>query len=140
MNFKEFQTFTDKFYDNLGDKSHLFKLKLMNTKKKLLSKVNFDDYFNELINIDIYRIFFIKFISFLRLNAVFFLGLIKNAEKMNEGILKKMLIDISNMRIVKSDKSGLKNIALKELEYTDFVPIEEELQNDKTKIMAKHIK
>ena len=111
----------------------------MNTKKKLLSKVNFDDYFNELINIDIYRIFFIKFISFLRLNAVFFLGLIKNAEKMNEGILKKMLIDISNMRIVKSDKSGLKNIALKELEYTDFVPITDELENEKTKIMAKNL-
>ena len=28
----------------------------MNT-KKIIIKVNFDDYFNELINIDIYRIF-----------------------------------------------------------------------------------
>ena len=140
LNYKEFEKFTEKFYNKLGAKSHLFKLKLMNTKKKLLSKLNFDDYFNELINIDMYRIFFIKFISFLRLNAVFFLGLIKNVDKMNDGILKKMLIDISNMRIVKSDKSGLKNITLKELEYTDFVPIEEELQNDKTKIMAKTYK
>ena len=136
LTMNEYNEFVEQYYQDLTKETKNFKFGMSNIRSKYKNKLPNANSLNELLDIDSFRMFFITFILYLRLNALFFLALVKNYDKLNESIIKDILKEISEMELLKGDEK----IKLKELKYADIIPTTEDLTDERKKTEASSYK
>ena len=135
----EFQDFVSEFHTDTIIESELLKREMIGIKDKK-EEMEIDLKLNSIIHtpeqIRKFRLFFIEFISYLRINSLLILALLKNHQEMEESVIKAMLERVSRMKIKIKDNI----IELKDLKFTDIIPTIDKINNEKEEASSYKIK